>query len=72
VTVAGQKGVLMKNAPKLLSRHEVAAILGISVDTVANLVAAGELNTVRIGKAVRVRQTDVEALIARGGAKTRV
>ena len=62
----------MKDTPKLLlSRREAAETLGVSVDTVANLLAAGELGAVRIGKSVLVRRSDIEALIARGTAKTK-
>lgn len=55
----------------LLSRREASAALGVSVDTVANLIAAGELQPVRIGKGILIRREDIEALITRGTAKTK-
>jgi excisionase family DNA binding protein len=55
----------------LLTRREAAGALGVSIDTVANLLAVGELKAVRIGKSVLVRKADIDALIARGAAKTR-
>lgn len=38
----------------VFSRREAAEALGISVDTLAALIANGELRAIRIGKAVRV------------------
>jgi excisionase family DNA binding protein len=55
----------------LLTRREVAKTLGVSVDTVANLLTAGELKAVRIGNSVLIPRRDIEALVARGTAKTR-
>lgn len=67
-----EKEMTMIDSSKLLlSRREVAEVLGVSVDTVANLLTTGELKSVRIGKSVLVPKWDVEALIARGTAKTR-
>ena len=56
----------------VLSRREAAEALGVSIDTVAALIASGELRAVRIGKAVRVPREEIEALIQRGRAQTRV
>jgi excisionase family DNA binding protein len=56
----------------MLSRREAAEALGVSIDTVAALIAAGELRAVRIGKAVRVPREEIEGLIRRGRARTRV
>jgi len=49
----------------LLSRREAADALAVSVDTLARLVAAGELSAVRIGRCVLVPREDVLALIER-------
>lgn len=54
----------------LLRRQEAADALGLSIDTVARLIASGELNVVRIGSSVRVPRDDVARLIDRGGAPT--
>lgn len=62
---------MIDTAKLLLSRREAAAALGVSVDTVANLITAGELEAVRIGKSVLVRREDIDALISRGRAKTK-
>jgi len=56
----------------VFSRREAAEALGISVDTLAALIANGELRAVRIGKAVRVPREEIEKLIRRGRARTRV
>ena len=42
---------------------EVADILQISRSTVYNLIKAGELRAVQIGRAVRVRRSDLEEYI---------
>jgi excisionase family DNA binding protein len=55
----------------LFSRGEAAQALRVSVDTVAALIANGELRAVRIGKAVRITRGELERLIERGQAQTR-
>ena len=67
--------------PLLLDEHEAAALLGISFWSCRELVAAGQLPTVRLPAPLNPKRTmrrkliaraDVEALIARcksGGAK---
>lgn len=52
-------------APHLLSRDEVAECLGASISTVVRLEQRGELPRVKLGRLVRFRAVDVEALIAR-------
>jgi excisionase family DNA binding protein len=49
----------------LLRRAEAASLLGISVDTLAHLIADRELQVVRIGRSVRIPRREVEALIER-------
>ena len=58
-------------APLLLTRREAARLLGVSVDTIAHLIQAGELRGVRIGKSVRVPRHELNALIERGRARTK-
>ena len=49
----------------LLSAAAVGELLSVSVRTVRRMIAAGEVPVVRIGRAVRVRRVDIEALIGR-------
>jgi excisionase family DNA binding protein len=62
----------MTETPLLLSRLATAATLGVSLDTIENLIARGELEPVRFGRAVRIRCSEVEDLIKRGGAPTQL
>jgi len=48
---------------RLLSRDEVADCLGASISTVIRLEKRGELARVKLGRLVRFRSTDVDALI---------
>ena len=55
----------------LLAVDAVADLLAVSIRTVRRMIAAGDIPIVRIGRAVRIRRVDVEALIGRnltGGA----
>ena len=49
----------------LLSAADVADALAVSIRTVRRMIAVGELPIVRIGRAVRIRRVDIEALIGR-------
>jgi excisionase family DNA binding protein len=51
----------------LLSRAEVAEVLGVSVQTVARLIGRGELETVRVGE--RMKRIPAESLEAYLAAK---
>lgn len=51
----------------LLRVTEVAERLALSPFTVRNWIAAGRLPVVRLGRAVRIRAEDVEALVRFGG-----
>jgi excisionase family DNA binding protein len=51
-------------APSLLTTKDVAALLGVSKETVRDWAAAGKLPVVRFStQTLRYRQADVEALI---------
>ncbi len=50
--------------PLLLRVNEVARLLGVSRSTAYAIVATGELPSVRLGRAVRVRRTDLEAWLS--------
>lgn len=49
--------------PRLLSRKTVAERLAVSMPTVARLLASGDLPSVKIGRARRVREEDLAAYI---------
>jgi len=51
-------------APRLLRLHEVADRLSVSKSMAWKLAAYGQLRSVRIGRAVRVREADLDAYIA--------
>jgi excisionase family DNA binding protein len=54
----------VSNGPSLLVRYETAAeLLEISVRTVKRLIAAGELQPVRLGGTSRLRRVDLETYI---------
>ena len=53
----------------LLNRDQVAACLGASVSTVIRLERRGVLPHVKLGRLVRFRPVDVEALIERAHAR---
>jgi excisionase family DNA binding protein len=55
----------------LLTRRAAAEALGVSVDTISNLIEAREIRAIRIGKSVRVPRQELAALIDRGAARTR-
>ena len=51
--------------PLLLTVLEVAQLLGVGRTTVYELIAAGELEVVHIGRAARVPTASVHAYVAR-------
>lgn len=50
-------------APRLLRLEEVADRLAISRSMAWKIIALGELRSLRIGRAVRVQQADLDAYI---------
>jgi len=44
----------------LLDRHQAAAQLGVSLRTIDNLIASGDLAAIHIGRSVRLRQSALE------------
>ena len=48
------------NAAPLLTRQQAAASLGVSLRTIDNLATSGDLPTIRIGAAVRIRPSALE------------
>ena len=53
----------------LLSAEAVGELLSVSVRTVRRMIASGEIPVVRIGRSVRIRRVDIEALIGRNLTK---
>lgn len=53
----------------LLSVRQIAEHLSVAQITVRRWIDAGKLPSVRLGRAVRVRRTDLEAFIERGRKK---
>ena len=68
-------GELLATGP-LLSRHEVAELLGVSPSTVWRLVRSGDLRACRVGSQLRLAPHDVESYLretrtgAPSGART--
>ncbi|OPZ46013.1 MAG: Helix-turn-helix domain protein [Firmicutes bacterium ADurb.BinA052] len=54
---------------EMLTVAEVAGILRVSVRTVYNLLEAGALRGVRVGRAWRVLESALEDFIAKGGGE---
>lgn len=53
----------------LLTLRETTAYLRISLPTLRRMMARGSIPVVRIGKSVRVRRSDLEALIGIGAER---
>jgi len=53
---------------RLLTKKEVARLLGCSVRMVERLVASGRLTAVKIRGAVRFRSSDIEQIMMKGAA----
>lgn len=51
---------------RLLKVSEAAGLLSVSVRMVHRLVATGDLNKIKLGKAARFRLSDIEALMQKG------
>lgn len=52
--------------PILVDRAGAARLLSLSERTITELVRAGKLEPVRVGRAVRFRVSDLEGFAARG------
>ncbi len=63
----------MSNQDRLLSLKEAAEQLSVSPDFVRQRVRAGEVPSVRIGRLIKIHQSDVDAVKRDGlGNKTAV
>jgi excisionase family DNA binding protein len=54
--------------PLLLTTEEVADLLRVHINTVKTMVRAGKLPAVKVGRAWRIKRSDVLALLDVGGA----
>lgn len=54
---------------KLLTVNEVANILRVSNMTVYRLVKSGQIPAIRVGKNYRIKESDVNDYLDRGGQK---
>ena len=55
----------MQTTDRLLTVHEVAAIMRVSNMTVYRLIRAGELKAARLGRGYRIRESEVDAYLDR-------
>lgn len=62
-------GARVSRLDPLLTIAETAAILNVSQRTVRRLVASRAIGVVRIGRSVRLRRKEIEALVASGGTQ---
>jgi len=51
---------------KLYSLEEVAEVLGVTYNTVYNLISAGKIKAVYVGRALRVSLDEVERIVLEG------
>ena len=56
---------------EILTAHEVAATLKLSTSFTYQLMRQGVIPTVRFGRSVRVRKSDLDRLIKNGGIDSR-
>jgi excisionase family DNA binding protein len=63
----GQRAGGADGSAPLMSIRDLAEFLGVSQRTAWGLIAKGEVQRVRIGRAVRVTRESAEAFVARGG-----
>lgn len=62
----------MSSGPQLYSRQEAADRLSVSLSTLTRMCAAGHLQTVRIGRSVRIPAESVSDFIAGKPARPNV
>lgn len=56
---------------QLLTVHEAAEQLTVSVKTVRRMIDKGELDAVRIGRSVRIEQSELDSILNRRRTRTR-
>jgi excisionase family DNA binding protein len=58
----------VQTTDRLLTVHEVAAIMRVSNMTVYRLIRAGDLKAARVGRGYRIRESEVDAYLDRGAS----
>ena len=53
----------IRESPDTVKRTEAADILRVSTRTVDRLIESGELPASKVGRSVRLKRTDIEALL---------
>ena len=56
----------MRSSPNIVTVKEAAFRLAVSRSMIRKLLASGKLTRIRIGRCVRVRADELEALVAAG------
>jgi excisionase family DNA binding protein len=59
---------VMPTDDRFLTVREVADLMRVSNMTVYRLIQSGDLGAARVGRSYRVRESEVEAYLNRGGA----
>ena len=54
---------MLPGMQKLINRHDVAALLNVSIRTVDEKIASGDIPVVRIGRSVRFRPEALELYV---------
>jgi excisionase family DNA binding protein len=67
-----QKGDIMKPMGRLLRAAECAVKLSIRESTIRKMILEGRIDVVRIGRSVRIPETCVEDMIAKGFSAAKV
>jgi excisionase family DNA binding protein len=62
-------GACVNRLVPLFTIAEAAGILNVSQRTVRRLIGTRAIGVVRIGRSVRIRRTEIEILVARGGTR---
>jgi hypothetical protein len=65
-TIEGLHLVPVSDQGGLIDTNKAAALLSVSPSMVAKLRRSGDLETVHVGRAARVRLSDVERIISEG------
>ena len=55
-------------APLLHTPEEAREMLRVGLSTLHDLIRSGQLETVNIGRLVRIKRTSIEKFVNRGGA----
>lgn len=59
-----RRNALARPPAKLLTVHQTAEILSVCAKTVRRLITAGTLRAMRVGRAVRISEDDLQVYLA--------